>query len=190
MHGRSRRKAPKTRQEDRQHLEGLLPAVAAGVDLVLLVRSEKRTVGLPVHAALISAHSPVLGQLLLDLRATGGRHHNQQTACLPMMDDSYAALVAALKCIYGCFPGQKELPQSSNTCSYSAPNVNLAEAALCAPDMLLSHKYGMAKVLGLQAEAFMEPLREALLSDIWDRSEYKPYCSQVLDCTAIAQTYE
>ena len=35
---------PPEYQEDRQHLEGLLPAVAAGVDLVLLVKSEKRTV--------------------------------------------------------------------------------------------------------------------------------------------------
>lgn len=184
---------PPEYQEDRQHLEGLLPDVAAGVDLVLLVESEEHRVGLPVHAALMSAHSPVLGQLLLELRETGSKQHKQQTACLPMTDDSYAAVVAALKCIYGSFPRQDELPQSSKKYSYSAPKVDLAkaEASLCAQDMLLSHKYGMTKVLESQAEAFMEPLREAVLSKIIGYlNKYEPYCDQVLDCIAVAQTCE
>ena len=97
---------------------------------------------------------------------------------------------AKQNCVYGSLPHQKELPQSSNMYSYSGPKVNLAEASMCAENMLLSHKYGMTKVLEYQAEAFMEPLRQALLIHPRYRSQYEPYCSPVLDCTAIAQTCE
>ena len=176
-------------QEDRQHLEGLLPDFAAEVDLVLLVKDQQRTIGLPVHASWISAHSPVLGQLLNELRSAG-KQDTEEISRLPMTDDSYAAWMAVLKCIYGSCPRIKDLPQSSSTHSCSAPKVSLEEAPSRAEKMLLSHKYGMTKVLGFQAEALMKPLREAICAECYTKASFQKYSAQVLDCAAIADKCE
>ena len=205
-------------QEDRQHLEGLLPDFAAEVDLVLLVKDQQRTIGLPVHASWISAHSPVLGQLLNESPATGfaihqqihntamsqleyhfwypaklcttGKQDTEHISCLPMTDDSYAAWMAVLKCIYGSCPRIKDLPQSNSTHSYSAPKVSLEEAPIRAEQMLLSHKYGMTKVLGFQAEALMKPLRDAICAEKYPKPNCQQYSTQVLSCAAIADKCE
>lgn len=162
--------------EDRQHLQGIPTHFASQTDLLLTVQDGTETIGFPVHKTLVSAHSPVLSEMLDSLV------HKQEQTQLPrltMMDDSCAALRSALQCIYEGY-------HTTEATAHPKPAPQLSTAATHISNMKFLDKYNMAKVAQMQTEAFMAPLRGLVQHTIVSEEEV----AHILDCAAAAQACE
>ena len=123
-------------EQDAQHLQGVLPLFASQVDLVLCAGEQDDKVGFPVHSMIISAYSPVLCQMLDELRSTG-RQNTQEPSLptLPMIGDSCTALRAVLSYMYKSFLHE----DSEANSEIKLADISLDKAATILDIALLAH---------------------------------------------------
>lgn len=192
--GERARKAPKlspvvdTHEEslgyerDAQHLQDVLPLFASQVDMVLCAGEQDNQVGFPIHSVIISAYSPVLCQMLDELRSTG-RQNTQEVSLptLPMIGDSCIALRATLNYMYKSFLHENSEANSETELA----DISLDKASTLLDIALLAHKYSMSKVLAAQEQALMTALLKLLAVPIGSIS--KEAHITVLKCATVAE---
>ena len=139
-------------QEDRAHLQGLDTTFAGNVNLILCAKDQERVIGFPVHKDIISAHSPVLCQIMGEL--TTSCSNPQQ---LPMVDDSCSAIRDILARIYGAFGHTSKQSVPSVACSFSSKHWSVT-----ANTLRLCHKYAMIKLESALEESLVQPLTQYL----------------------------
>lgn len=177
-------------KEDRQHLLGVSSLFASQTDLLLCVRDDafNQEWEFPVHRIIMSAHSPVLSDLL---QSTLNQPQAQQSR-LPMVDDCCWAVCSALNCIYRDLPLPEQEEQAfrakrqkSLTPSKLACTPGLEHAPLCCiiSSMEFCDKYSMTRVAKLTIQAAMAHLHEwAQLASIYPSKN-----TQILDCITVAE---
>lgn len=167
-------------KEDRQHLLGVSPQFASQTDLLLCVKDGDHMLGFPVHAMIISAHSPVLCEVL-ESTSIPRTPREGDLPRLPMTSDSRSAVCSALACIYRYLPLSAMMSQAK--AAYPEPEISLDSAAVHASHMRFYDKYGMTRVAEMQTKALMTSLRRCTQLT----SLTKEQISQVLECTAAAE---
>ena len=163
-------------KEDTQHLQGLPLLFVSQADLLLCVKDGDQTTGFLAHRSVLTAHSPVLGEML----GLSFNNSQERLPYLPMVGDDCSAVRSALACIYSQSARADGTPRGDCT----SPNNSLAAAAVQASLLRLCHKYSMTGVAQLQSEALMEPLRKCA-NEANDVSQEQ--IALVLDCAAAAE---
>lgn len=140
-------------KEDRQHLQGVSPQLAAHADLLLCTAEfSGMMVGFPVHKMVLTAHSPVLSDAIESTLSEGA---NDGLPRLPLDGDDDLAVRSALACIYHDYV----LPSGASSTRRSMPDISLSDAPTHVSHMKLYDKYSMAIVAQTQQHALMKTLR-------------------------------
>lgn len=167
--------------KDLRHLEGLPAEFTSKVDLILCVRQGAWNLGFPVHKSIISAHSPVLCEAILDLQPPEDQADAQSSELLrlPLVDDNCSAVRAALSSMYeSCTWATRSAKARQN-------GDNLWEASDCVEHIRFAHKYAMNKTLQLQQKTLVHYLCKLCTSEtVYSHS---PDCAFIFKCIGLAE---
>lgn len=140
---------------DMQHLQRLSPAYVTDVDALLsVVMTDSETpVEFPVHAAILSEHSPIMRDLLQATRdeqnaMASGKEPHIAKIVVPMVGDTVLEVQALLAAVYASKAVKAATPQQ------------VVDSARPYHALTAAHKYGMAKLL--------QELESQLISEVTD----------------------
>ena len=180
------KKAKRTYEEDNQHLLGVPPHFALQADLFLCTDHSDIRIAFPVHRQLLSACSPVLGQVVFEnLQTSAGSISTQDLSpkslpVLPMIQDDPSAIRGVLRRIYSVYSAN-DAPSESST---DAAQGSLRTAPELTKQLALAHKYGMTKIAS-DIEAVLREALQSLFSQSIRASGEEP--DWVLDCHTAAE---
>lgn len=163
--------------EDRDHLQGVSPQLAAQADMLLCVTQGSHTVELPVHKTILTAHSPVLSDAIES--TLGSKAPQDSLPRLPLYGNDILAVHSALAHIYQGYI----LPDESAQVKSLLPVISFKDLPVYIKHMSFFDKYSMTIVAQTQLESLMPILRRCLQARQLNSAD----AATVLECAASAQ---
>lgn len=163
--------------EDRDHLQGVSPQLAAQADVLLCVTQGSQTVEFPVHKTILTAHSPVLSDAIES--TLGSQAPQDSLPRLPLDGDDILAVHSALAHIYQGYI----LPDESAQVKSLLPVISFTDLPVYIKHMSFYDKYSMTIVAQTQLASLMPILRRCLQARQLNSAD----AATVLECAASAQ---
>ena len=173
------------------YLQGLPGLFTNKVDLVLTARDGSQHVGFPVHQLIIAQHSPVLCSVLdkAQLEDMYFAALSQSLPYVPMIEDNYLAICAALAFMYNPlrlrFTEASDIKANHTAAESAPPQFTIDMIPAAASQTEFAHKYGMLEFQIEQEACMLQPLEDMVASIAGSHATV----DQIIDCAVAAAKF-